>query len=95
MYSRGPAEAIGQALEQGNRVTVNRFIAGLAAVRSVPQDEGEAARWFRRAADQGHVEAQLALGGMYSQGRGVPQDEGEVARLFRRAIGQGAPQRDE
>ena len=41
---------------------------------SVPQDDAEAARWFRLAADQGHAESQYELGGRYWTGEGVPQD---------------------
>jgi uncharacterized protein len=40
----------------------------------VPQDEREAEKWFRLAAEQGHVNAQMVLGIMYKNGRGVPQD---------------------
>jgi TPR repeat protein len=40
----------------------------------VPQDHGEAVKWFRRAADQGLALAQFALGGMYSVGHGMPED---------------------
>ena len=43
--------------------------------RGVPQDYGEAVRWYRLAADQGHASAQRNLGGMYADGRGVPQDD--------------------
>ena len=35
----------------------------------VPQDYAEAARWFRRAADQGHARAQFNLGFMYHKAR--------------------------
>ena len=48
--------------------------------RGVPQDEVEAVRWFRLAAEQGNAEAQLYLGVMYSNGRGVPQDDAEAVR---------------
>ena len=34
----------------------------------------EAAKWFRRAADQGHSLAQAYLGLSYATGLGVPQD---------------------
>ena len=40
----------------------------------VPQDYGEAVRWYRRAADQGYATAQYSLGAMYANGEGVPQD---------------------
>ena len=38
------------------------------------QDSAEAARWFRRAADQGDATAQQNLGVMYANGEGVPRD---------------------
>ena len=40
----------------------------------MPQNCAEAAKWFRLAADQGHVVAQDVLGGQYFSGRGVLQD---------------------
>ena len=38
------------------------------------RDYGEAARWYRLAADQGRADAQFHLSGMYYNGWGVPQD---------------------
>ena len=55
----------------------------------VPQDDAEAVRWYRLAADQGRASAQNNLGGMYSNGRGVPQDAAEAARWYRLAADQG------
>ena len=40
----------------------------------VPQNDAEAERFFRLAADQGHASGQNILGVMYVDGRGVPQD---------------------
>ena len=40
----------------------------------VPQDDAEAVRWFRLAADQGVAVALNSLGVMYGTGEGVPQD---------------------
>jgi TPR repeat protein len=40
----------------------------------VPKDFAEAAKWYRKAADQGDSSAQFKLGNMYNEGRGVPQD---------------------
>ena len=42
--------------------------------RGVVQDEAEAVRWYRQAAEQGDVAAQVNLGVMYANGQGVPQD---------------------
>ena len=43
--------------------------------QGVPQDDKQAVKWWRLAADQGHADAQTNLGVMYAQGRGVPQDD--------------------
>ena len=55
----------------------------------VPEDDAEAARWYRLAADQGHADAQNNLGMMYANGEGVPEDDAEAARWLRLAADQG------
>ena len=40
----------------------------------MPQDYTEAAKWFRKAADQGNADAQYGLGLLYFKGLGVPQN---------------------
>ncbi len=40
----------------------------------VAQDYAETAKWYRKAAEQGHAYAQSNLGLMYYIGEGVPQD---------------------
>jgi TPR repeat protein len=40
----------------------------------VDQDYKEAAKWYRKAAEQGHSWGQYNLGGMYANGFGVDQD---------------------
>ena len=57
--------------------------------RGVPQDDVEAVRLYRLAADQGQASAQYNLGVMYDDGRGVPQDDAEAVRLYRLAAEQG------
>jgi hypothetical protein len=42
--------------------------------QGVPQDDKEAARWYRAAAEQGAAGAQFNLGTMYKHGSGVSQD---------------------
>lgn len=42
----------------------------------------DAPKWYRRAADQGHPEAQTKLAQRYVEGRGVPQDFGEARKLY-------------
>ncbi len=55
--------------------------------RGVPQGDAEAAaRWYRKAADQGHASAQFNLGSMYERGRGVPQDDAAALKWYRRRV---------
>lgn len=73
--------------------TVAQFKVGLAyyygyAVESMPK---EAARWFRRAAEQDCVAAQHMLGVQLRDGNGVDQDVGEALRLLRAAADRGYP----
>lgn len=53
------------------------------------EDAAEAARWFRRAADQGHALAQHNLGNAYAAGRGVPASDVEAVRWWRLAAAAG------
>jgi TPR repeat protein len=38
----------------------------------VTRDYAEAAKWYRKAANQGDADAQTILGSMYGEGKGVP-----------------------
>ncbi|WP_230988311.1 tetratricopeptide repeat protein [Bathymodiolus japonicus methanotrophic gill symbiont] len=55
----------------------------------VVQDDKEAFKWFRKAAEQGHAGAQDNLGMMYAIGKGVVQDDKEAFKWFRKAAEQG------
>lgn len=55
----------------------------------MPQDYAEAAKWTRRAAEQGNVTAQENLGVAYDRGHGVPQDFAEAVRWHKKAAEQG------
>jgi TPR repeat protein len=56
--------------------------------RGVPQDNAEAVKWYRRAAEW-NADAQYNLGLMYAEGRGVPLDDAEAVKWYRRAADQG------
>jgi TPR repeat protein len=45
--------------------------------------------WFRKAGDQGYVDAQCNLGFVFERGRGVKQDFIEAVRWYRKAADQG------
>ena len=55
----------------------------------VEPDPEEALNWYRKAAEQGVPEAQIALGDVYATGRGVAVDHDEARRWFDKAAGQG------
>jgi TPR repeat protein len=44
---------------------------------------------YRKAAEQGHAEAQFRLGAMYFSGDGVPRDDAGALRWYRLAAEQG------
>jgi TPR repeat protein len=44
----------------------------------VPKDVAEAAKWHRKAAEQGDADAQFTLGVMYASGEGVVKDTVEA-----------------
>jgi hypothetical protein len=48
-------------------------------------DYAEAAKWYRKAADEGLAIAQFRLGSMYALGEGVSQDDAEAKKWFREA----------
>jgi TPR repeat protein len=53
-------------------------------------DYVEAARLFKRAADQGNADAQLYLGMLYREGKGLPRNDDESGVRFRKAAEQGS-----
>lgn len=55
----------------------------------IQRDESQAAVWYRRAAEQGHVEAQFTLGLFHEDGRGVPRDAQMALSWYRKAADQG------
>jgi len=55
------------------------------------QNDGEALKWFTKAAAQGDTDAQYALGDIYSNGRGVPTDYPQAVKWMRLAADKGDP----
>jgi len=57
--------------------------------RGAEPDYSLAAGWYRKAAEQGFVDAQLRLGQLYEQGTGVPRDSVTAMAWYLRASDQG------
>jgi TPR repeat protein len=55
----------------------------------VPQDKSEASRWYIKAAEQGHPEAQYYMGYRYEHGKGVTQNYPDAVRWYTKAAEQG------
>ena len=100
--SRAPASAPGaepavpraepECLEEARRgnarcqvVVGNLYRAG----RGVPRDPAEAARWYRKAAEQGSDAGQYELGVMHENGLGVVRNPREAVAWYRKAAAQG------
>jgi hypothetical protein len=85
MYANGVRVKLDyvEALPQTN--TAARLSNGLV----IKQDYVEAVKWYGKAAEQGNIDAQLALGNCYGLGEGVPQDYAEAVKWYRRGAMQG------
>ena len=57
--------------------------------QGVPENDREAVRWYRMAADQGKILSPFNLATMYSNGEGVSQDYIEAIRWYQIAADQG------
>ena len=75
--------------EQGNPQAQYTLGYIYAEGEGVPKDDGEAAKWYCKAAKQGNADAQNEIGIMYAAGRGVPLALAEAAKWFRKTAEQG------
>ncbi len=57
--------------------------------QGVPQNYGEAVKWFTKAAEQEVANAQFSLGFMYGQGKGVAQSFIQAHKWFNIAAAHG------
>lgn len=60
--------------EKGDAVAQYEFALMCERGEGLPQNHGEAVKWFRSSASQDYAPAQLFLGLMYASGKGVSQD---------------------
>jgi len=59
------------------------------ARRGVEQSYATALEWWRKAADQGHADAQYNIGVCYDHGTGVEQSSATALEWWRKAAAQG------
>ena len=75
------------AMEEEPRDAEAQYQLGIDA--GFKKDDKQAVEWWRKAADQGHAEAQASLGELYYNGRGVEKDEKQAVEWWRKAADQG------
>ena len=61
----------------------------IITAEDVPRDREEAIKWYRKAAKQGHADAQFKLGYMHNHSEGIAGDSKEALRWYRMAAEQG------
>lgn len=59
--------------------------AWLGYLLDLAEENAEAARWYRAAAEQGHAEGLAGLADMYAKGEGVEKDLTEARSLYEKA----------
>lgn len=71
---------------------LGRFVPNGPTVWSkigVPKDPTEALKWYRKAAGNGHAQAQYVIGKVYYSGEGVAKDQVEAFKWWRKAAENG------
>ncbi len=58
----------------------------------VPRNPAEALKWYRKAAENGHAQAQYLMGKIYHSGKEVPEDHAQAVMWWRKASEQGHPE---
>ena len=87
----GGIKEVLERISAGGGEAERLFQKGLDAFegRGVEQNDEEAVRCWRQAAERGSARAQFSLGAMYDEGRGVEQSDREAAAWYRKAAEQG------
>ena len=84
--------ACSRAAEQGDTAAQFRLGWMYDNGAGAPENDREAAKWYRLAAEQGEASAQNNLGWMYANGYGVPENDREAAKWYKLAAEQGMAQ---
>ena len=58
--------------------------------RGVEQDNAQAFKWYRKSAEQGDPQGQVALATSYQKGQGVAKDYAEALKWYRKAADHGS-----
>ena len=83
------AKELRKLAEEGDVIAQNRLGLLYEVGEGVPQNYGQAKRWFEEAAKQGYAEAQINLGTLYLKGAAPPRSPQMALFWFSRAAEQG------
>jgi localization factor PodJL len=81
--------SLSEAAASGNAAALFEVGARYTEGRGVAENAGEAAKWYKLAADRGLAPAQYRLGNMLEKGNGVPRDLNEASVYYAKAAEQG------
>ncbi|WP_031433083.1 tetratricopeptide repeat protein [Methylomarinum vadi] len=87
--AQGQQEII-QLAEQGEAKAQAKLASMyLLGWQGFEQNNELAAKWMKKAADQGIVDAQVVMGALYDRGLGVPGDRDMATKWYEKAAAQG------
>lgn len=81
--------SLSEAAASGNAAALFEVGARYTEGRGVAENAGEAAKWYKLAADRGLAPAQYRLGNMLEKGNGVSRDLNEASAYYAKAAEQG------
>ncbi len=83
-------EEIQQLAEQGDALGQAKLASlYLLGRNGVKKDDKQAAEWMLKAAEQGLVDAQVAIAAMYDRGIGMRGDKGKATSWYEKAAAKG------
>ena len=91
-YERGDYEAAIRLFLPMAVAGDERAVFNLALAYAASQDNAEAAKWWKKAAEAGIAQAQAILAGMYLSGKDIAQDYALAESWYRKAAEQGIAQ---
>ena len=89
LSEESPLEVVGLCGVRGDVFAQHNLGVRYANGEGVPEDDAEAVRWYRLAAEQGHQDSQWSLGRMYRYGEGIPEDQVLAYMWYNLAAAQG------
>ena len=88
VLARAGSSDLGEESPMSQHIRGIFYYLGIGDQDHLEIDYAEAVKWFRKAAERGHAEAQFNLGICYDRGRGLTEDPVEALEWFKKAAQQ-------